>query len=162
MSARNILQARSLLIPVGTSRDGRDAQEPVGVVLSRPAKIEVGTLGTKDRILSNVPTCPDLVPTPVGTLEAAESLDVPSVPSCPDQKQHEARQSDDLNREPWADDPAEWCNWAPEAAPRFDPDAELRIIVEDLLAERLRLKQVAAAMHITPEAVRRLMAGGKL
>ena len=99
-----------------------------------------------------------------------------------------------MSCEPWADDPAEWCNWAPDTlnlvgagrgardteetrrvecpdrraeksgrvGTRFDPDAELRIIAEDLLAERLKLKQVAAVMHITPEAVRRLLTGGRL
>ena len=153
MSARNILRARPLLIPVGTGRDTRDAQEAVGRVLSRPAKSEAGTGRDNDKILSNVPTCPDLVPTKVGTLKAAESLDVPTVPTCSDPKQQRARRSEELNREPQAGD---------SAKRRFDPDAELRVIAEDLLVGRRGLRWAAAEMHLSPEAVRRLLAGRRL
>ena len=40
----------------------------------------------------HVPTCPDHVPTKVGTLKAAETLSVPTVPTCSDRKQQAARQ----------------------------------------------------------------------
>ena len=42
------------------------------------------------------------------------------------------------------------------------PDARLQIIAEDLVAEGLPAKEIAAAMHLSAAAVRSLLIGAKL
>ena len=117
MSARDIL-ARALPIPVGTVGTLGTAAETLGVPCPDLQNSKSGQSGqnlpehhgqpwaddpgemhnwidapeNESRRNPHVPTCPDHVPIEAGALEAAETLDVPTVPTCSDPKQQAARQ----------------------------------------------------------------------
>jgi hypothetical protein len=88
-------------------------------------------------------------------VEPAETLAVPTGSDGSDQKQCRARQSRELNRcEPWADDPAEWQNWAPIAEPIAWTDRpDVVAVVEDLSDERMRPRKIAATLGLTSAEV---------
>jgi hypothetical protein len=127
------------------ARDTRDIKANSGFEVSRPLEPEVGTVGTPGTNAEACPECPDLVPTQVGTLKPAETLAVPSVPTCPDQIADELR-----------DDPAEWRNWAPlEDDPNRDLTAreDVRLVVEDLADEGMRPRRIARKFGLTADEV---------